>query len=69
MSGSEARPPAFRGHPHLRVAAVLAGLVAVRAWRTEGLLEQNLFNTWLFSTCLVIGFWFVFGVAGHFAFS
>jgi ABC-type branched-subunit amino acid transport system ATPase component/ABC-type branched-subunit amino acid transport system permease subunit len=48
---------------------VLVGLVLVRAWRTEGLLEQNLFNSWLYFTCLVIGFWLVFGVAGHFAFS
>jgi len=63
------RPPAFHGHPYLVTVGVLVGLVLVRAWRTEGLLEENLFNTWLYFTCLVIGFWLVFGVAGHFAFS
>jgi ABC-type branched-subunit amino acid transport system ATPase component/ABC-type branched-subunit amino acid transport system permease subunit len=63
------RPPAFHGHPYLVTVGVLVGLVLVRAWRTEGLLEQNLFNSWLYFTCLVIGFWLVFGVAGHFAFS
>jgi ABC-type branched-subunit amino acid transport system ATPase component/ABC-type branched-subunit amino acid transport system permease subunit len=63
------RPPAFRGHPYAVILAVLAGLYLVRLWRTEGLAEQNLFNTWLFMTCIVVGFWFVFGVAGQFAFS
>lgn len=63
------RPPAFHGHPYLVTVGVLVGLVLVRAWRTEGLLEENLFNSWLYFTCLVIGFWLVFGVAGHFAFS
>jgi ABC-type branched-subunit amino acid transport system ATPase component/ABC-type branched-subunit amino acid transport system permease subunit len=63
------RPPAFHGHPYLVVVGVLVGLVLVRAWRTEGLLEENLFNNWLYFTCLVVGFWLVFGVAGHFAFS
>jgi branched-chain amino acid transport system ATP-binding protein len=62
------RPPAFRGHPYAVVLAVLAGLYLVRLWRTEGLAEENLFNTWLFMTCIVVGFWFVFGVAGQFAF-
>jgi ABC-type branched-subunit amino acid transport system ATPase component/ABC-type branched-subunit amino acid transport system permease subunit len=63
------RPPAFRGHPYLVTLGVLVALVVVRAWRTEGLLEENLFNTWLYFGCLVIGFWLVFGVAGLFAFS
>ncbi len=63
------RPPAFRGHPYLVTLGVLVALVLVRAWRTEGLLEENLFNTWLYFGCLVIGFWLVFGVAGLFAFS
>src|SRR5919108_2378341 len=63
------RPPAFRGHPYAVILLVLAGLYLVRLWRTEGLAEENLFNTWLFMTCIVVGFWFVFGVAGQFAFS
>jgi ABC-type branched-subunit amino acid transport system ATPase component/ABC-type branched-subunit amino acid transport system permease subunit len=69
LRSSERRPPAFRGHPYAVIVAVLAGLYLVRLWRTEGLAEENLFNTWLFMTCLVVGFWFVFGVAGQFAFS
>jgi ABC-type branched-subunit amino acid transport system ATPase component/ABC-type branched-subunit amino acid transport system permease subunit len=63
------QPPAFHGHPYLVTVGVLVGLVLVRAWRTEGLLEENLFNSWLYFACLVVGFWLVFGVAGHFAFS
>ena len=63
------RPPIYRGLPYVRVALVLAGLFLYRVTRTQGRAQENLYNTWLLYTILVIGFYFVFGLSGQFAFS
>jgi branched-chain amino acid transport system permease protein len=41
----------------------------VRQFGNLGRGDSDLVNTWLFYSVLVIGFYFVFGVSGQFAFS
>src|SRR5689334_20102324 len=65
------RPPVFNrpALPYLRILAVLACVALWREFRTEGLADADLMNRWLYLTIIVIGFYFVFGVSGQFAFS
>ena len=63
------RPPIYRGIPYIRVGLVLLIIFIYRNVRTEGRAQEALFNTWLLYTIVVIGFYFVFGVSGQFAFS
>ena len=63
------KPPIYRGLPYIRVGLVLAALLLYRVMRTEGRAQENLYNTWMLYTILVIGFYFVFGLSGQFAFS
>ena len=44
-------------------------MALVRQFGNFGLGDADLVNTWLFYTVLVVGFYFVFGVSGQFAFS
>ena len=63
------KPPIYRGLPYIRIVLVLAALLLYRATRTQGRAQEQLFNTWMLYTMLVIGFYFVFGISGQFAFS
>lgn len=66
---SRVKPPVYRGLPYIRVAIVLALLLLYRVTRTEGRAQEALYNTWMLYTIIVIGFYFVFGLSGQFAFS
>ena len=67
--GAVPRPPAMRGAPYLTLALFLLAVALVRQFGDLGLGDADLVNTWLFYTVLVVGFYFVFGVSGQFAFS
>ena len=74
------RPPIYRERQYLTVAIVMA-LIAVYFHIGDSLpvpgtfgkvdlrSGQTFFNNWLFLSTAVVGFYFVFGVAGRFAFS
>ena len=64
-----ARPPAMRGSPYLWLAAFLLVVGLTRQFGSFGAGDSDLLNRWLFYSVLVIGFYFVFGVSGQFAFS
>jgi len=64
-----ARPPAMRGYPYvwlLIFAAFMVALFFVPSWGND---QLNVFNNWIIYTIMVVGFYFVFGMAGQFAFS
>jgi ABC-type branched-subunit amino acid transport system ATPase component/ABC-type branched-subunit amino acid transport system permease subunit len=63
------RPPAMRGSPYLWLALFLLVVGLVRQFSSIGLGDADLINRWLFYSVLVVGFYFVFGVSGQFAFS
>ena len=65
----EGAPPAMRGAPYLSLAVFLLAVALVRQYGSFGLGDQDLINTWLFYSVIVVGFYFVFGVSGQFAFS
>jgi branched-chain amino acid transport system permease protein len=58
-----------RTSPYVRLAAFLAAAALYREVRISGLAGENTYNLWLFYATVVVGFWFVFGLAGQFAFS
>ena len=63
------RPPAMRGYPYAWLVIFLACMVALRfapSWQVD---QALVFNDWIFYTIMVVGFYFVFGVSGQFAFS
>ena len=64
-----ARPPAMRGYPYAWLVIFLAFMVALRFVPSWGVDQTLVFNEWIYFTILVVGFYFVFGVAGQFAFS
>lgn len=66
---STARPPAMRGYPYVWLVVFLAGMVALRFIPQWGNDQTFLFNLWLVYTVMVVGFYFVFGLSGQFAFS
>jgi ABC-type branched-subunit amino acid transport system ATPase component/ABC-type branched-subunit amino acid transport system permease subunit len=66
---TEARPPAMRGAPYLSLAIFLVTVALLRQYGDFGLGDADLVNTWLFYSVIVLGFYFVFGVSGQFAFS
>lgn len=64
-----ARPPAMRGYPYAWLVIFAAFMVLLRfipSWGNDQLL---IFNLWILYTIMVVGFYFVFGVSGQFAFS
>ena len=63
------RPPIYRGLPYIRIVLVFAVMFVYRSVRTEGRAQEALFNDWLTYALVVLGFYFVFGLAGQFAFS
>ncbi len=69
---SRARPPAMHGMPYLSLALVLLGIALFRQFGPFGASNggnADLYNTWLFYGVIVVGFYFVFGISGQFAFS
>jgi branched-chain amino acid transport system permease protein len=63
------KPPIYRGVPYLSVVVVILGVVLYRNTRTSGFAQESLFNDWLVYSIVVLGFYFVFGLSGQFAFS
>ncbi|MEO8697930.1 MAG: ATP-binding cassette domain-containing protein, partial [Acidimicrobiales bacterium] len=63
------RPPIYRGLPYVRIVLIFAMMFLYRSFRTEGRAQEALFNDWLTYALVVLGFYFVFGLAGQFAFS
>ena len=66
---AKVKPPIYRGFPYATIALVVGAIALYRNTRTEGFAQENLFNDWLIYAVVVLGFYFVFGVAGQFAFS
>jgi branched-chain amino acid transport system permease protein len=59
----------MRGYPYvwlLIFAAFMVALFFVPSWGND---QLNVFNNWIIYTIMVVGFYFVFGMAGQFAFS
>lgn len=64
-----ARPPAMRGYPYAWLLIFLVAMIAFRfglPWADD---QMVVFNQWIYLTILTVGFYFVFGVSGQFAFS
>src|SRR5262245_21583487 len=64
-----ARPPAMRGYPYAWLVIFLAAMIAFRfipPWDGDQMLK---YNEWLYYSILVVGFYFIFGMSGQFAFS
>jgi ABC-type branched-subunit amino acid transport system ATPase component/ABC-type branched-subunit amino acid transport system permease subunit len=62
----------MRGSPYFTLALVLVGIALFRQFGPFGASNvgnSDLYNTWLFYGVIVVGFYFVFGVSGQFAFS
>ncbi len=68
-TSTTARPPALRGYPYLWLVVFLGVMVALRFVPHWGNDQTFLFNLWLVYTVMVVGFYFVFGLSGQFAFS
>jgi branched-chain amino acid transport system permease protein len=66
---SRVKPPIYRGIPYIRVVLILGAILLYRSTRTDGRLQENIFNDWLLYSIVVVGFYFVFGISGQFAFS
>ena len=64
-----ARPPAMRGYPYAWLAIFVLGMIAFRFVPNWANAPAIVINQWLYMTILVVGFYFVFGVSGQFAFS
>src|SRR5262249_44411864 len=64
-----ARPPAMRGKPYPWLLIFLAVVVLVRFAPNWDPTQLRIFDSWLVYTILVVGFYYVFGVSGQFAFS
>lgn len=64
-----ARPPAMRGYPYAWLAIFLGFMVLLRFTPNWGNDQVLVFNQWIYFTILTVGFYFVFGVSGQFAFS
>lgn len=64
-----ARPPAMRGYPYAWLGIFLGFMILLRFIPNWGNDQTLIFNQWIYYTILVVGFYFVFGVSGQFAFS
>jgi len=64
-----ARPPAMRGQPYAWLLIFLLFIAVMRFAINWSGAELRLYDTFLIYTILVVGFYFVFGVSGQFAFS
>ena len=79
-STAPARPPAWASRQYLTVALVLLALAAYFHWggalpipgafgKIDKLSGQAVYVEWIWLAAVVTGFYFVFGIAGRFAFS
>jgi ABC-type branched-subunit amino acid transport system ATPase component/ABC-type branched-subunit amino acid transport system permease subunit len=66
---SRVKPPIYRGIPYIRVVLILGAILLYRSTRTDGRAQENIFNDWMLYSIVVVGFYFVFGISGQFAFS
>ena len=66
---SRVKPPIYRGVPYIRVLFFLGLIALYRTTRTDGRSQENIFNDWMLYSIVVVGFYFVFGISGQFAFS
>lgn len=66
---STARPPAMRGYPYLWLVVFLGFMVALRFIPSWGNDQAFLFNLWIVYAVMTVGFYYVFGLSGQFAFS
>ena len=65
----DARPPAMRGSPTPGWPSSWLFMIALRFVPDWASSQALVFNTWVVYTIIVVGFYFVFGVSGQFAFS
>lgn len=63
------KPPIYRGIPYIRIVLILGAILVYRMTRTEGRAQENIFNDWMLYSLVVVGFYWVFGISGQFAFS
>ena len=66
-TSTTARPPAMRGYPYLVARLFLGFMVGCASFRS-GATTSVFFNLWIIYTIMVVGFYFVFGISGQFAF-
>jgi ABC-type branched-subunit amino acid transport system ATPase component/ABC-type branched-subunit amino acid transport system permease subunit len=59
----------MRGYPYIWLLIFAAFVIVLRFTPSWGNEQLVVFNQWMYLTILVIGFYFVFGVSGQFAFS
>ncbi|MET0910650.1 MAG: ATP-binding cassette domain-containing protein, partial [Ilumatobacteraceae bacterium] len=64
-----ARPPAMRGQPYAWLAIFVAFMIAFRFIPPWDNAQAYEYNQWLYFSVLVVGFYFIFGLSGQFAFS
>ena len=78
--GEVIRPPAWSGRPHLAIGLVVAGIALFFRYghvlgvpgvfgEVDKRSGQAIFNEWILLASVVTAFYFVFGIAGRFAFS
>jgi ABC-type branched-subunit amino acid transport system ATPase component/ABC-type branched-subunit amino acid transport system permease subunit len=64
-----ARPPAMRGYPYAWLVIFVVFMIGLRiipSWSND---QAVSFNQWIYLSIIVVGFYFIFGVSGQFAFS
>src|SRR5262245_10284324 len=64
-----ARPPAMRGQPYAWLGIFLVFMIAFRFLPNWDNAQMYEYNQWLYFSVLVVGFYFIFGLSGQFAFS
>ncbi len=64
-----ARPPAMRGYSYPWLAIFVLFMIGLRFIPSWSNGQAVSFNQWIYLSILVVGFYFIFGVSGQFAFS
>lgn len=68
-SSGRLRPAVYAGPaPYIELGLVLLALAGFEHFFAQDPSGGQLFNLWMFYAAVVVGFWFVFGAAGQFAF-
>jgi branched-chain amino acid transport system permease protein len=62
------RPPVYRGHQYLPVVAFVLAVAVLVPNLVDANSDRNLVNLWLVYSIAAIGFYWIFGLAGRFAF-
>jgi branched-chain amino acid transport system permease protein len=68
LTGDDLRPPVFRQHHYLGVAVFIVATFIAAPLLFSSPANDYLVNLWLAYTIAAIGFYFVFGLGGRFAF-